>query len=104
MSFNAIRWAVAQETSPTQKSVLMIIAFHFNDSEHCAWPSHNLMAAETNLGRSTVIRTVAALQDELGLVEIEPREDTSGRKTSNRYYLPDYDSASCAPTSAANAA
>ncbi|TDN42557.1 helix-turn-helix protein [Curtobacterium flaccumfaciens] len=97
MSFNAIKWAVGQETSPTQKSVLMIIAFHFNDAEHCAWPSHNLMAAESNLGRSTVIRTVASLQDELGLVEIEAREDPSGRKTSNRYYLPDYDSASRAP-------
>ncbi|QWS34042.1 helix-turn-helix domain-containing protein [Curtobacterium aetherium] len=100
MSFKAIEWAVKQETSPTQKAVLMMIAFHFNDAEHCSWPSHSLVATETNLGRSTVIRTVASLQGDLGLIEIEAREDPSGRKTSNRYYLPDYDPLS-RPTSTA---
>jgi biotin operon repressor len=94
VSFNAIKWAVAQETTAPQKSVLMILAFHFNDEEHCAWPSHNLIAQETNLSRATVVRSITSLQNDLALIEIESREDAAGRQTSNRYYLPDYDAKS----------
>jgi hypothetical protein len=75
----------------------MILAFHYSETEHAAWPSHNLIASESKLGRSTVIRCLAALRDDLGLIEIEAREDVGGRHTSNRYYLPDYDSRSHAP-------
>ncbi|PZE93904.1 hypothetical protein DEJ00_01410 [Curtobacterium sp. MCLR17_039] len=91
MSFKAVKWAYEQHgMTPGQKSVLVAIAFHFNEDEHCAWPSYPKLAEETELDRVTVWRAVHALDKQLGLVVVESRR-SDGRQTSNQYWLPDYD-------------
>ena len=85
-------WALQQEgMTSAQKIVLVVLANHYNEKVHAAWPSHGTLARQSSLDRSTVIRALTALQDTLGLVEITKGEDRNGRQTSNRYRLPDFD-------------
>lgn len=94
MSWKAVKWAYEQRgMSAPQKSVLVALAFHFNEKEHCAWPSWPKLAEETDMERTTIWRATRALEKELGLILIEERRD-GGRQTSNRYYLPDFDALS----------
>ena len=51
MSWHAIEWARAQRTgSPTAKALLAYLAERANDDGEC-WPSVDLIATETELGK-----------------------------------------------------
>ena len=92
MSMDAYRWALTWDglTSP-EKFVLIIIADHYNEKVHRAWPAIDTLAKQTALGRSTVKRALKRL-DDAGLIQIEPwRRDGSKRPLNNRYCLPMYD-------------
>ena len=63
MSVRAIEWARGRRTgSPTAKAVLAYLAERANDDGEC-WPSVDLIAAETELGRRTVIRALGTLAE-----------------------------------------
>ena len=80
MSWHATEWARAQRTgSPTAKAVLAYLAERANNDGEC-WPSVDLIAAETELGRRTVIRQIAALETGGWLAVIRSRR-------GNRYRL-----------------
>lgn len=95
MSMDAYRWALTWDglKSP-EKFVLVMIADHYNDRVHRAWPSIERLAKETALHRTTVMRAIKTLE-QLGLVEVEPwvKADYGGA-LNNRYCLPMYDSQS----------
>lgn len=94
-----MKWAVAQGgMNVTQKSVLMVIAYHYNDRQHRSWPSHNLIAAECCIARSTAIKAVGELVSKIGILQKQNITDDAGRDTANFYYLPDFDSRSRPPS------
>ena len=63
MSTKALTWAREQRTgSPIAKAVLTYLADRANDDGEC-WPGVNLIAAETEFGRRTVIRALGTLAD-----------------------------------------
>lgn len=92
MSMDAYRWALTwSDLKSPEKFVLVMIADHYNDKAHRAWPSIELLAKETCLHRSTVMRAIRTLED-AGLVLVEPWvRANSGGALTNRYCLPLYD-------------
>lgn len=96
MSFEAFKWAKSwrSELSSPQMFVLLMIADHYSDKKHRAWPSMATLGDETCLNRVTVSRAVTALA-ERGLIEVEPWVNAkTGKQMSHRYCLPLYDSLS----------
>ena len=80
MSVAALRWARGQRTgSPTAHALLAYLAERANDDGEC-WPSLDLIADETEHGRRTVIRQIAALEAGDFLAVIRSRR-------GNRYRL-----------------
>ena len=80
MSVRATEWARGQRTgSPTAHALLAYLAERANDEGEC-WPSVDLIADETELGRRTVIRQIAALEAGGFLAVIRSRR-------GNRYRL-----------------
>ena len=80
MSVRATEWARGQRTgSPTAKALLAYLAERADDDGEC-WPSVDLIADETELGRRTVIRQIAALEAGGWLAVIRSRR-------GNRYRL-----------------
>lgn len=92
MSMDAYRWALTWgDLKSPQKFVLVMIADHYNDDAHRAWPSVERLSHLTGLHRTSVLRAIGELEDK-GLVLIEPwvRQGLGGR-LNNRYCLPLYD-------------
>lgn len=84
MSFDAMRWAAAQQAPTTPKLILLILANKANEEGEC-WPSMATIAREASLSRRQVIRCLAKLK-KLGLVTHEHRY-AEGIYRSNRYTL-----------------
>ena len=61
MSLEAITWAWTAKVTPTQKLVLLALANHANPQWLC-WPSLSYIEERTGLNRTTIWRTVDALQ------------------------------------------
>jgi biotin operon repressor len=95
MSFEAFKWAKSWDgLSSTRKFVLLMLADHYNEDVHRAWPSMQTLANETGMSRRSVVNCVATLE-EMGLIEVEQWVDaTTGKQMSNRYCLPWHDPAS----------
>ena len=60
VSIMAAAWTV--ECEPTQKLVLLALADHANDENFQCWPSLTHICKKTNLGRSTVARSLRDLE------------------------------------------
>ncbi len=97
MSFDATRWAWAQQDlSATEKLTLLCLANRAN-SLACCWPARSLIAKETGLSRATVTRTLKTLRDRK-LVEIAGTRSAKVGKPVNVYQLPiDAIRAQCEP-------
>ena len=78
-------WAWSKALPPTSKLVLMALADIADDLGVC-WPSHPTLAAKCSLTDRTLRRVLSLLQAQK-LVFIEPRFNTNGSRTSNRYRL-----------------
>jgi len=79
------RWAWSQAVDkPSAKLVLVKLADFANDDGIC-WPSLRTIAAQTELSRDTVIRSVRFLQSK-GLIRVT-RRSRDGLSTSNKYLL-----------------
>jgi hypothetical protein len=76
-------WSIA--LPPTSKLVLMALADIADDQGVC-WPSHPTLAAKCSLSDRTLRRVLSLLQAQK-LIFIEPRFNTNGSRTSNRYRL-----------------
>ncbi|TDW64769.1 helix-turn-helix protein [Curtobacterium sp. PhB25] len=100
MSKGAREWAWEQEDLTTlQKFVLVTIGDHFNDRTHYAWPSQTTIAGKVSATREGVNRAIKHLAYGVGLIEVEDHYDPrSNQQKSSRYYLPDYDPKSRAPS------
>src|SRR5271167_4531158 len=85
MSIRVMTWAWSIALAPTSKLVLMALADIADDLGVC-WPSHPTLATKCSLTDRTVRRVLTSLQAQ-NLVFIEPRFNTSGSRTSNRYRL-----------------
>jgi hypothetical protein len=92
MSMEAFRWALTWNgLTSSEKFVLVMIADHYNDRAHRAWPSIARLANFTALNRTTVMRALKGLEEK-GLIETEPwvRAEAGG-PLNNRYCLPLFD-------------
>ena len=85
MSIRVMTWAWSKALSPTSKLVLMALADIADDLGVC-WPSHPTLAAKCSLSDRTLRRILSLLQAQK-LIFIEPRFNTNGSRTSNRYRL-----------------
>jgi biotin operon repressor len=84
MSFDAMRWAAAQQAPTLPKMVLLVLANKANFSGEC-WPSMATLAREAGISRRHVIRCLKKLR-ELGLIDVQQRIKDN-HFTSNMYKL-----------------
>ena len=90
MSVAALKWAYAQTgISPTAQAVLSLLAYRYNDTKGCCYPGVARIASDTNLGRSTVLRALAELEEQ-GLITIEKRGGSGAGRQTNIYRLPTF--------------
>ncbi len=80
-----MHWAWEQQLVPSLKLVLMALADAADDSGQC-WPSVRTIAAKCCISERTVQRVMKDFKS-MGLLLVEARATTSGRQTSNCYYL-----------------
>lgn len=85
MSFPAIRWAIEQVASPTEKLVLILIANKANKDTQQCFPSIATLARESGYSRRAVTRSISKLI-ELGLISRANRF-SNNRQTSNMYQV-----------------
>lgn len=92
MTYQAVRWAFSQATGlgkkvPSATLVLAALADRVlpRDVDQC-WPKLEELAEMTGLGKATIMRQIAALE-ELGLVTRSRRYRDDGYRAPNRYRL-----------------
>jgi AraC-like DNA-binding protein len=98
MSIDATKWVNSiQGLSGAEKSVLRMIADHFNENDLNARPGRALLARETGYSVRTVSRVVSKLNrtkfkgTETRVLQIQRWIDPStGQNLANRYFLPAY--------------
>jgi DNA-binding transcriptional regulator YhcF (GntR family) len=84
MSFQAIKWAFAQDIPGSEKLILLALANRVDGDGDC-WPSMSTIAKDAGVSRATVMRVVTKLEDQ-GLVSLERRTSSHG-KSSHVYTL-----------------
>jgi Helix-turn-helix domain len=73
------------DLTPASKLVLTTLAQYVNSEDHTAWPDFDTLAADTSVGRRTVIRAINAGR-KLGIIRrIYKGGKRNGRGKSNRY-------------------
>ena len=88
MSVQLIGWALAQEgLAHKEKFVLVALANRANSDTGLCCPSLNKIADDTALSRSTVIRSLAMLE-EMKYIQKVSRRRENGSLTSNEYRFP----------------
>ena len=79
------------DISPTEKSVLLCLAFYYNEERHYAWPSQLSISRHTCFTKRTISRAVNGLQEK-GFVLVQRAVwEYSGSPASNLYYFPSLD-------------
>ncbi len=85
MSFQAMTWATAQPLKALDKLVLIMLANYANHLTGQCNPSHDRLANECGMSRSTLKASIARLE-ETGLLTIE-RRSADGVALPNQYHL-----------------
>ena len=86
MSIDATRWAWKKDcSSPMQKIVLLSLADRANEQNYC-YPSFDRLMKDTGISRSSIIRSLLALEG-LGFIARIHRKNDKGDNTSNAYQL-----------------
>jgi len=86
VSWKALDWATdSQVGSSTTKFILLLLANKADENFSC-YPSIRTLMAESDAGRSTVMRALKELEAS-GFITREPQFHDSGARRSNRYYL-----------------
>ena len=83
MSWKALDWATDSEVgSSTTKFILLLLANKADENFSC-YPSIRTLMAESDAGRSTVMRALKELEAS-GLITREPQFHDSGARRSSR--------------------
>lgn len=85
MSYRALKWAVRVKTTPADKVILLVLAWHAN-IEGFGFPSVRTIAAETGYSTRTIRRALNKFEKQ-GLMEVSSAFGQRGRQTSNDYRL-----------------
>ena len=86
MSWKALDWATDSAVgSSTTKFILLLLANKADENFSC-YPSIRTLMAESDAGRSTVIRALKELEAS-GFITRQPQFHDSGARRSSRYYL-----------------
>ena len=86
MSWKALDWATDSAVgSSTTKFILLLLANKADENFSC-YPSFRTLMAESDAGRSAVIRALKELEAS-GFITRQPQFHDSGARRSNRYYL-----------------
>jgi hypothetical protein len=85
MSIDAMKWALRQPLSGCQKFVLLILAYHANESRLC-WPSLDTIAEECGISRATTIHHINEIS-RIKLISKKHRHDVRGYRRSTMYTL-----------------
>ena len=75
VNIRAARWALEVDTvkvPPIARHVLLVLACHVPTGGDCAWPSMACLTAETGWNRTTILRSLDALEA-AGLLEVARR-------------------------------
>ena len=84
MSFNAISWAVRQNTGDSGSKLVLIMIANYSDDEDRSYPSQEHIGLICHMSRRTVIRHIKKLNKK-GFIIIE--KISNGLKINNRYIL-----------------
>ena len=96
MRWKALDWATdSQVGSSTTKFILLLLANKADENFSC-YPSIRTLMADSDAGRSTVMRALKELEAS-GFITREPQFHDSGGRRSNRYYLNDPLAPHCSP-------
>jgi Helix-turn-helix domain len=86
MSWSALAWATDSDLgSSTTKFILILLANKADENFSC-YPSIRTLMAESDAGRSTVLRALRDLE-ERGFISRRPQFHDSGARRSTRYFL-----------------
>ena len=86
MSFQAMTWAVEQELPAMQKIVLLMMANRTNHDTGLCFPSHDKLAKECGMSKSSMIRQIKEIERNR-LIEVIRSSDARGLKSVNKYRL-----------------
>lgn len=77
---------VESNLTPTQKLVALVVGTYMNAHGEGAWPAMQTLARDTGYSYDTVRRSLRELRA-IGWLEMVPRFDATGRRTTNEYAI-----------------
>jgi hypothetical protein len=86
MSWSALAWATDSDVGSSAAKFILILLANKADENFSCYPSIRTLMAESNAGRSTVMRALRELETR-GLISRRPQFHDSGARRSTRYYL-----------------
>src|ERR1700745_283185 len=86
MSWGALAWATESEVGSSAAKFILILLANKADENFSCYPSIRTLMAESNAGRSTVLRALRDLETR-GFISRRPQFHDSGARRSTRYYL-----------------
>ena len=86
MSFNAMAWAIKQDTKHTTSKFILLVLASYSDENDGSFPSYSHIAEICCCSEETAMKGVKKLV-ELGFIKKEKRFTQDGKQTSNRYIL-----------------
>ena len=86
MSWGALAWATDLDVGSSAAKFILILLANKADENFSCYPSIRTLMAESNAGRSTVLRALRDLETR-GFISRRPQFHDSGARRSTRYYL-----------------
>ena len=86
MSWSALAWATDSNVGSSAAKFILILLANKADENYSCYPSIRTLMAESNAGRSTVLRALKDLEYR-GFISRRPQFHDSGARRSTRYYL-----------------
>ena len=86
MSWSALAWATDSDVGSSAAKFILILLANKADENFSCYPSIRTLMAESNAGRSTVMRALRDLETR-GFISRRPQFHDSGARRSTRYYL-----------------
>ena len=82
MSFDAIRWALAQSVSKSSAKFLLVAmadCVNAENVEPICWPSYSYLSGVTGMDTKTIEACVSRLKQEVFIVDTGKRAGTTGK-------------------------
>lgn len=86
MSWSALAWATDSDVGSSAAKFILILLANKADENYSCYPSIRTLMAESNAGRSTVLRALKDLETR-GFISRRPQFHDYGARRSTRYYL-----------------